>query len=127
MGVRTCPLCHWQSEEPLRPHILQAHGEEAFRSAVLSDKERGMPDPEIGERYGISFGILQQIITEAYGANISVLRRPKSIKRWHPPSFHEETTTVWSFKQRGDWATHNGRYRGNWLPCIPQCHAAVRR
>ncbi|MBC7226415.1 MAG: methyltransferase domain-containing protein [Thermoflexales bacterium] len=115
-----CPICSLQIEGPLRPHILQAHGEEALRKAVLADKERGMPDPEIGERYGISFNTLQQIITEAYGANISVLRRPKAIKRWGPPSFREETTTVWSFKQRGDWATHNGRYRGNWSPYIPR-------
>jgi SAM-dependent methyltransferase len=115
-----CPVCGLRVEGPLRPHILQAHGEEALKRAVLADKERGVPDPEIGDRYGISFNTLQQIITEAYGANISVLRRPKTIKRWGPPSFREETTTVWSFKQRGDWATHNGRYRGNWSPYIPR-------
>lgn len=105
---------------PLRAHILQEHGEQALRIAVLADKERGVSDPEIGERYGISFGTLQQIITEAYGANVTVLKRPKSIKRWQPPNFRQETTTVWSFKQRGDWATHNGRYRGNWSPYIPR-------
>jgi len=115
-----CPVCGLRVEGPLRPHILQAHGEEALRKTVLADKERGVPDPEIGERYGISYNTLQQIITEAYGANISVLKRPKTIKRWHPPSFREETTTVWSFKQRGDWATHDGRYRGNWSPYIPR-------
>jgi hypothetical protein len=37
-----------------------------------------------------------------------------------PKNFKEETTTVWSFKQRGDWATHDGRYRGNWSPYIPR-------
>lgn len=115
-----CPVCDLQIEGPLRPHILHAHGEEALKRAVLADKEKGVSDPEIGERYGISFNTLQQIITEAYGANISVLQRPKTIKRWEPPSFREETTTVWSFKQRGDWATHNGRYRGNWSPYIPR-------
>lgn len=120
IGIRDCPVCGQGVEEPLRSHILEAHGEEAFRRAVLADKERGMSDPEIGERYGISFGTLQHIITEAYGANISVLRRPKAVKRWQPSSFREETTTVWSFKQRGDWATHNGRYRGNWSPYIPR-------
>lgn len=115
-----CPVCQVQIEGALRPHILQAHGEEALKRAVLADKERGMSDPEIGERYGISFNTLQQIITEAYGANISVLQRSKTIRRWEPPLFREETTTVWSFKQRGDWATHNGRYRGNWSPYIPR-------
>lgn len=115
-----CPVCHECVGSNLRSHIVDAHGEGAFRQAVLADKERGMPDAQIGDRYSISFGTLEQIITEAYGANVSVLKRPKRIKRWQPPNFREETTTVWSFKQRGDWATHNGRYRGNWSPYIPR-------
>ncbi|MBC7260494.1 MAG: methyltransferase domain-containing protein [Chloroflexi bacterium] len=79
-----------------------------------------MSDTEIGTLFGISFHQLQQIITEACGANISIVGRPKQIKSWAPKSFREETTTVWSFKQRGDWATHDGRYRGNWSPYIPR-------
>lgn len=31
-----------------------------------------------------------------------------------------ETTTVWSFPERGDWATHRGNYRANWSPYIPR-------
>jgi DNA modification methylase len=31
-----------------------------------------------------------------------------------------ETETVWSFPNRGDWATHVGNYRGNWSPYIPR-------
>ena len=31
-----------------------------------------------------------------------------------------EQTTVWSFPDRGNWATHTGRYRGNWSPYIPR-------
>lgn len=34
--------------------------------------------------------------------------------------FNEETTTVWSFPQRGNWATHKASYRGNWAPQIPR-------
>jgi len=116
----TCPLCDRHVENNLGTHIRQAHGEEAFRKAVLTAKEHGLPDADIGTRYGVSFNTLQQIITEAYGANISVLERPKRIKRWLPANFDEETTTVWSFKQRGNWATHDGRYRGNWSPYIPR-------
>jgi len=29
-----------------------------------------------------------------------------------------ETTTVWSFPERGKWATHNPKYRGNFAPQI---------
>jgi len=31
-----------------------------------------------------------------------------------------QTTTVWSFPQRGSWATHNPKFRGNFAPQIPQ-------
>jgi DNA modification methylase len=31
-----------------------------------------------------------------------------------------EATTVWSFPERGSWATHEGSYRGNFAPQIPR-------
>ena len=37
-----------------------------------------------------------------------------------PDNFEQEMTTIWSFKDRGDWATHNPSYRGNWSPYIPR-------
>jgi len=115
-----CPFCNGSGDSNLGAHIRQVHGEDYLRQAVLSAKAQGMPDAEIGTRFGVSFHQLERIITEAYGTNISVLERPKRIKSWAPKNFHEETTTVWSFKQRGDWATHDGRYRGNWSPNIPR-------
>lgn len=33
-------------------------------------------------------------------------------------SFHEESTTIWSFKDRGDWSTHKGDYPGNCSPYV---------
>ncbi len=42
------------------------------------------------------------------------------IKKFAPSTFTPETTTVWSFPDRGDWATHVGNYRGNWSPYIPR-------
>lgn len=41
-------------------------------------------------------------------------------KNWEPENFELETNTVWSFPDRGKWATHNSRYRGNWSPYIPR-------
>ena len=38
----------------------------------------------------------------------------------NPIDFEEETTTVWSFPKRGNWATHNPSFRGNWAPQIPR-------
>ncbi|AVM69539.1 site-specific DNA-methyltransferase [Lachnospiraceae bacterium oral taxon 500] len=37
-----------------------------------------------------------------------------------PNSFSPEQTTIWSFSDRGKWATHSGRYRGNWSPYVPR-------
>ena len=115
-----CPLCGQPVDGVLRHHLISIHGEEGFRRAVLSDKELGMSDVEIGRRYGISFGALQRIVIQARGANVNAIRPSKQIKQWQPRNFHLETTTVWSFKERGSWATHDGRYRGNWSPYIPR-------
>lgn len=42
------------------------------------------------------------------------------IKRWEPEDFTLEMNTVWSFPERGNWATHDAKYRGNWSPYIPR-------
>ena len=44
----------------------------------------------------------------------------KKIKKWEPDDFELEMTTVWSFPNRGDWATHDAKWRGNWSPYIPR-------
>ncbi len=43
-----------------------------------------------------------------------------NIKTLQPEEFEQEVTTVWSFPNRGKWATHplNARYRGNWAPQV---------
>lgn len=42
------------------------------------------------------------------------------INEYAPKSYNPEAWTVWSFEDRGDWATHRGNYRGNWSPFIPR-------
>ena len=115
-----CPLCKDKVNDNLGEHIKKRHGENEFKKAVLAAKKSGKTDPEIGTLFNITFRQLEGIITEAYGINISVLKKPKKIEYWAPKNFKEETTTVWSFRQRGNWATHDGRYRGNWSPYIPR-------
>lgn len=34
----------------------------------------------------------------------------------HPDKFDLECTTVWAFPKRGNWATHESAWRGNWAP-----------
>lgn len=42
------------------------------------------------------------------------------IKTLQPENFELETSTTWSFPNRGKWATHylNAKYRGNWAPQV---------
>lgn len=37
-----------------------------------------------------------------------------------PDDYKIESTTLWSFPDRGKWSTHSGSYRGNWSPYIPR-------
>jgi len=38
----------------------------------------------------------------------------------NPYKFKLETLSIWSFKERGNWATHKGDYRGNCPPQVPR-------
>lgn len=40
--------------------------------------------------------------------------------KYKPEQFQLEETTIWSFKERGNWATHKGDYRGNCPPQVPR-------
>lgn len=42
----------------------------------------------------------------------------KKVKMWEPENFELELNTMWSFPKRGDWATHDAKWRGNWSPYI---------
>lgn len=44
----------------------------------------------------------------------------QKITKWEPENFELEMTTHWSFPNRGDWATHDAKWRGNWSPYIPR-------
>lgn len=46
--------------------------------------------------------------------------KDQKITKWGPEDFVLEMTTHWSFPKRGDWATHDAKWRGNWSPYIPR-------
>lgn len=48
------------------------------------------------------------------------LPKHHKISEFAPKNFIPELTTVWSFPDRGNWATHRGNYRGNFSPYIPR-------
>jgi DNA modification methylase len=59
---------------------------------------------------------------EVIVGDVSVkLRRDWTINVFGPPEEYPlEKETVWSFRDRGSWASHVGDYRGNWSPYIPR-------
>lgn len=44
----------------------------------------------------------------------------KKITSWGPDDFELEMTTHWTFPKRGNWATHDAKWCGNWSPYIPR-------
>ncbi|MEO0068318.1 MAG: DNA methyltransferase [candidate division WOR-3 bacterium] len=118
--IPQCPFCNKKCRRALGRHIISNHGQEALSQAVLRAKSAGVSDSQIGKLFGINFRQLEKIIIESYGMNVSGFSGVRAIRQWEPKNFREETTTVWSFKQRGGWVTHNGQYRGNWSPYIPR-------
>lgn len=52
--------------------------------------------------------------------NVYSIKETNEITSWEPKNFSLEATTIWSFPKRGDWASHNPQYRGNWSPYIPR-------
>ncbi len=55
----------------------------------------------------------REIMVENVKIRIGQERR---IYEYQPRDFVLETTNVWSFPERGAWATHQGNFRGNWPP-----------
>jgi len=94
--------------------------EKQLQAAILQEKGRGTPDIDIGRKYGVTFRYIERLIIKSKGINVSSLNVPKKPKTLYPKDFKEQQTTIWSFKQRGKWATHTGEYRGNWSPYIPR-------
>jgi len=80
--------------------------EKELQKAILQEKARGALDLEIGQKYGVTFRYIERLITRSQGLNISALKVSKKIKTLYPKDFKEEQTTVWSFKQRGNWSPY---------------------
>jgi DNA modification methylase len=94
---------------------------EAILKQIIEDKQNGLSDKNIGNKYGVNLKFIEKVITEKIGINVTnpVINKTQ-IRTLSPKNFKPERNTVWSFKSRGNWATHNGNYRGNWSPYIPR-------
>jgi SAM-dependent methyltransferase len=77
---------------------------------ILEEKQKGNSDFEIGKKYRVSYKYIEELVTRKKGVNINSFHKKKTTNNLSPKDF----------KQRGNWATHSGEYRGNWSPYIPR-------
>jgi DNA modification methylase len=99
---------------------IKINDKEKLEEFILQEKMKGVSDVEIGRKYGVNYKYIEKIITKLKGINVSDFKLKKIVTTYSPKDFREEGTTLWSFRKRGNWATHNGKYRGNWSPFIPR-------
>lgn len=88
-----------------------------FSQAKHCDRYRTM-DPVTHEDYLHFVAECRQVEIENVAIPLAGPYRPTKLEP--PKDYQPESTTVWSFPERGDWATHLGNYRGNWSPYIPR-------
>src|SRR5699024_10767510 len=74
---------------------------------------------EISRKLNIDKNIILNKLINLRSENKKI-KEPLDIYKWEPEDLKLETTTLWGFPERGDWATHSGSYRGNWSPYIPR-------
>jgi len=83
--------------------------------------EKSIPEP-ITMRL-VNSGEYQEYVREHPDMESLIQGKPRNRKvgGFGPSMEYEvESTTVWSFPDRGNWANHDGKYRGNWSPYVPR-------
>jgi methylase of polypeptide subunit release factors len=106
-------LYHIENEHP-------EHYERLINNIVKNNNER-YSVKEIAAKYNVTEKFVETKIEEIREQRGEYnIKKPLKIKLWEPRDFNMEATTIWSFPDRGNWATHKGNYRGNWSPYIPR-------
>lgn len=85
---------------------LNIKTEKELEEVIWEEKKKGIADIEIDRKHGVTFKYIEKLITKSHGINISGFKVSKKIKTFSPKDFKEEQTSVWSFKQRGNWSPY---------------------
>jgi len=119
-----CPYCHESFKRTIIPHIKKNHSKkwQQWQTDMLKMYNEGLSSVEIARECFFLFTwslVEKQIvkISEERGVAIAPPLK-KSIKEWNS-SDELQRTTVWKFGKRGTWAVHEGKYRGNYPPQVP--------
>ncbi|MCW4023735.1 MAG: DNA methyltransferase [Candidatus Bathyarchaeota archaeon] len=111
----------------LVPHLKREHPDvwEKWTIDFVHQLAEGKSPNQIMKRYRLpdgkllfSWTVVERAIRKLVETNKvkPIFARKKNIDKWEPENFVLENTTVWDFKDRGNWAVHQNDYRGNWSP-----------
>lgn len=124
-----CPICNQIIKRSLPPHMRKNHPKEWDEWCIefLDLYNKGNSPQQIMNiisaegRPPFTWSVIAKEIKRiAEEMNKQLLPPNKKITRWQPEKFNKERTTIWQFKNRGNWAVHQSNYRGNWPPQIPR-------
>jgi hypothetical protein len=120
-----CPYCGVQLRITVIPHIKRKHPDEwkQWRADMLELYNEGLTTMQIArDCYMLfSWSVIESEITKLAEESGMALKPPlkKEIENWNNTNGDLQKTSVWTFTRRGTWAVHDGRYRGNWPPQVP--------
>ncbi|WP_366924341.1 methyltransferase domain-containing protein [Metallumcola ferriviriculae] len=114
-----CAVCDeaFSNQNDYLSHLQAVHTDQfnSFIDSLLNLNDTGYilsEHDEETDNNGLS------TIKEESGSYIP--KKSRRITSWEPDNFKMEATSIWSFPNRGAWATHNAKYRGNCSPYIPR-------
>ena len=124
-------FCGAQVNRSIVPHLKSTHAAQWREWTDVFVKLRGLgyPPKRIMRLFRagdgnllFSWTVVDRAIrrTVETGESVYVAPTKKTVSRWEPQTSELQTTTLWDFPHRGDWAVHIGDYRGNWAPQIPR-------
>lgn len=124
----SCPYCDAALTKGQYPEHLEAIHAEKYHQFIEEIKRSLDQETDIknlAERFNVTQRFLSKLIQKLKNqetlyedpANYTVRKKRFKLE---PDNFSPEITTIWGFPDRGQWATHNPKYRGNWSPYIPR-------
>jgi len=119
-----CPYCNGSFKRTIIPHLKRKHPNkwQQWRIDMLELYNEGLSPMEIARECYMLFTwrVIEREIVKLSEEKGLVIAPPlkKKIKTWNGEE-DLQRTTVWKFGKRGTWAVHNGLYRGNWPPQVP--------
>ena len=118
-------ICNHCNHEIIRSryfnHLETYHYDEYLKTVdkIIKMNNEGYTIFEIAKKHNTTINVVFSRLKELKNKGYEI-KEPLKISNWEPEDFKLNATTLWSFPERGSWATHNSTYRGNWSPYIPR-------